>query len=78
MIKELGTVKYIVLPVTAVEHKVYTGPFVRQFPQAKVYVAPGQYSFPINFGLGFRVDGVLTDDATNIPFRDEIEFTGTY
>lgn len=69
--------EHIVLPVTAVEHKVYMRPFVSHFPKAKVYVAPGQYSFPLDLPLGFRVDGVLTNDF-KAPFRDEVDFLGWF
>lgn len=78
-LKELGEVKYVVLPVTAVEHKQYMAAFVRQFPAAKVYVAPGQYSWPIELPLGFRVDGVLSDEnRVAIPFTDEVDYTGWF
>lgn len=79
MLKELGNVKYIVLPVTAVEHKVYMAKFVKQFPQAKVYVAPGQFSWPIDLPLGFKVDGILTEEnKKDVPFAKEIDYTGWF
>ena len=79
LLKELGEVAYVVLPVTAVEHKVYMGSFVAQFPKAKVYVAPGQFSWPLDLPLGFRVDGILTDEnKAMMPFIGEIDYTGWF
>lgn len=79
LLKDLGEVAYVVLPVTAVEHKVYMASFVAQFPKAKVYVAPGQFSWPLDLPLGFRVDGILTDENKKMmPFKDEIDYTGWF
>eukprot|EP00966_Prymnesium_polylepis_P247341 5719232-Prymnesium_polylepis.1 len=47
LIEAHGTVRYIVLPTVAVEHKVLAGPFARAFPDAEFFVADQQYSFPI-------------------------------
>ncbi len=78
-LKELGEVKHVVLPVTAVEHKQYMAAFVRKFPRARVYVAPGQFSWPVDLPLGFRVDAVLSDEnKAAVPFADEIDFTGWF
>jgi hypothetical protein len=55
--------------------QVYVGPFVSNFPKAKVFVAPGQFSWPIDLPLGFRVDGVL-DNGVKFPFSDEIDHAG--
>lgn len=43
-----GEVAYVVLATTQYEHKVFCGPFSRRFPDAQVWVAPGQFSFPLN------------------------------
>ena len=51
LLKDIGEVEHLVLPVTALEHKAFFGPFQRQFPSATVWAAPGQYG---PFGtLGF-------------------------
>ena len=77
LVEEIGEVAYVVLPTTALEHKVFLGPFARAFPSCEVYVAPGQYSVPLNLplsflGLGFKgVDGVLGE--CELPFADEFE-----
>jgi len=85
LVRELGApVRYIVLPTTAVEHKVFLGPFARAFPEASVYAAPGQWSFPLNLPLSLlglfprRLDGTLADagllrDGRPAPWADEID-----
>lgn len=57
--------------------RVFLGPFARKFPDCEVYIAPGQYSVPLDLpfqwlGLGAkRVDGVLGE--CELPFADEFE-----
>ena len=52
MMRELeakhGAVKYIVLGSLGLEHKAFAGPFSKYFKDAKIYLQPGQWSFPIN------------------------------
>jgi hypothetical protein len=84
LLKELvaahGEVKYIILPTSSgLEHKVFVGPFARCFPQAQVFVAPNQWSFPINLPLswlGFpkHRTHVLPDDRSKAPFADEFDY----
>ncbi|MFK8182251.1 MAG: DUF4336 domain-containing protein [Phormidesmis sp.] len=75
-----GPVKYVILPtVTGVEHKYFAGPFGRKFDQAEVYVAPNQWSFPIDLPLswlGFPANRthILPDDASQTPFYDEFDY----
>lgn len=77
---ELGEVKYIILPtVSGLEHKVFVGPFARKFPNAQVFVAPNQWSFPLNLPLswlGFppRRTQVLPEDSRDAPFADELDY----
>ena len=78
-LNELGApVEYIVLPTFAYEHKIFVGPFSRRYPKARVYVAPKQWSWPINlpaqlFGIFPTKDGILKNDDTTTPWADEIE-----
>mmetsp|Transcript_21089 Transcript_21089/g.45789 ORF Transcript_21089/g.45789 Transcript_21089/m.45789 type:complete len:509 (+) Transcript_21089:96-1622(+) len=51
--KEHGPVRHVVLGSVAIEHKVYAGVFAQKFPRAKVWVQPGQYSFPSNLPIPF-------------------------
>ena len=80
LIVEYGDVKYIILPtISGVEHKVFVGPFARKFPNAQVFVAPGQWSFPINLPLswlGFpaKRTHILPQDSRNTPFADEFDY----
>jgi len=74
-----GPVRYIILSTTTgIEHKVFVGPFARKFPQAQIYVAPNQWSFPVDLPLSWlglppaRTE-TLTPDAC-LPFGDQFDF----
>lgn len=75
-----GDVKYIVLPtISGLEHKVFVGPFARRFPDSQVFVAPNQWSFPVNLPLswlGFpgKRTQVLPEDSSKAPFGDEFDY----
>lgn len=77
LLKELGApVEYIVLPTFAYEHKIFVGPFSRKFPRAQLWVAPRQWSWPLNLPLEFL--GIfraktLKDENFSTPWADEIE-----
>ena len=84
LVKELvdkhGDVKYIILPTSSgLEHKVFVGPFARQFPQAQIFVAPSQWSFPLNLPLswlGFPKSRthILPLDSSQAPFAWEFDY----
>ncbi|MBT9313245.1 DUF4336 domain-containing protein [Leptothoe kymatousa] len=80
LVADHGGVKYIVLPtVTGLEHKVFVGPFARKFPQAQVYVARHQWSFPLNLPLswlGFPLGRThwLPENPADAPFGDEFDY----
>ena len=75
-----GAVRYIILPtISGLEHKVFVGPFAREFPQAQVWVAPDQWSFPVNLPLswlGFPAHRtyILPSDSRETPFADEFDY----
>lgn len=77
---EHGEVQYIILPtVTGVEHKYFAGPFAQKFKRAQVYVAPNQWSFPLDLPLswlGFppKRTHVLPADSSKTPFYDEFDY----
>lgn len=77
LLEELNApVEYIVLPTFAYEHKIFVGPFSRKFPKAQVWVAPRQWSWPLNlplefFGI-FRAK-TLRDEDESTPWANEIE-----
>ncbi|XP_057849355.1 uncharacterized protein LOC131060213 isoform X1 [Cryptomeria japonica] len=77
LLKELeAPVEHIILPTFAYEHKVFVGPFSRKFPKAKVWVAPRQWSWPINLPLeffGIFRSKTLKDEDELTPWFDEIE-----
>ena len=73
-----GSVLTIVLPTASgLEHKLPLGPLARAFPQAQIWVSPGQWSFPISLPsswLGIPADrtNVLLDDG--VPHADVCEW----
>ena len=84
LVKELeakhGGVKYIILPTASgLEHKVFVGPFARQFPLAQVFVTANQWSFPLNLPLGWlgfptKRTQVLPESSGDAPFGDEFDY----
>ncbi len=80
LVAQYGDVKYIILPtISGVEHKVFVGPFERKFPQAQVFVAPDQWSFPINLplswlGLPRKRTHILPSDSSQTPFAGQIDY----
>ncbi len=77
---EHGEVKYVILPtVTGVEHKYFAGPFAQRFKRSQVYLAPYQWSFPLDLPmswLGFpaKRTHVLPADPSQTPFSDEFDY----
>ena len=80
LVEQHGEVKYIILPtISGLEHKHVVGPFARQFPTATVYVAPKQWSFPLDLPLswlGFprQRTKVLPADSSQTPFSNEFDY----
>ena len=80
LIVQHGEVKYIILPtISGLEHKHVVGPFARKFESATVYVAPKQWSFPVDLPLswlGFpgKRTKVLPADSSQTPFSDEFDY----
>lgn len=64
---QYGPVRHVVLGSVAIEHKVYAGVFAQKFPSAKVWIQPGQYSFPADLpsvALGFPTGRTFTIPAS--------------
>ncbi|MGJ5675928.1 MAG: DUF4336 domain-containing protein [Nostochopsis sp.] len=80
LVVEHGDIKYIILPtISGLEHKVFVGPFARRFPQAQVFVAPKQWSFPLNLplswlGLPLGRTHVLPANSSDVAFGDEFDY----
>ncbi|GAB4534121.1 MAG: DUF4336 domain-containing protein [Pleurocapsa sp.] len=80
LVAKHGDIKYIILPTASgLEHKVFVVPFARRFPQAQVFVAPQQWSFPLNIPLswlGFpsKRTHVLPPNSKDTPFGDEFDY----
>ena len=75
LLRELDApVEHIVLPTTLFEHKIFVGPFQRRFPDASVWIAPDQWSWPVNLPpqfFGIFKTGTLGEDTA--PWEDEFE-----
>jgi len=80
LVEQHGEVKYIILPtISGLEHKNCVGPFARQFPLSTVFVAPHQWSFPLNLPLswlGFPAQRtkILPADSGQTPFAAEFDY----
>ena len=80
LVARYGDVKYIILPTSSgLEHKVFVGPFARCFPQAQVFVAPHQWSFPCNLPLswlGFppKRTHILPENPSLAPMSSEFDY----
>jgi hypothetical protein len=80
LVAQHGDIKYIILPtVSGIEHKVFIGPFARHFPNAHVFVAPNQWSFPLNLPLswlGFpgQRTHILPQNSAEAPFADQFDY----
>ena len=79
LVAEHGDLRYIILPTTSgLEHKVFVGPFARRFREAQVFVAPNQWSYPLNLplswlGLPWGRTQVLPSDSSKAPFADQFD-----
>jgi hypothetical protein len=85
MVESCGDeVKYVVVPTYALEHKIFTRDALMRWPKAKLYTAPGQFTFPFRdvsdeIVFGKRVDYILEGcdldaSAFEVPWKDEIEY----
>ena len=80
LVAEHGEIKYIILPtVSGIEHKVFVGPFARNFPTAEIFVAPGHWSFPLNLpltwlGLPRKRTHILPTDIQETPFAEDFDY----
>ncbi|MCP6758861.1 MAG: DUF4336 domain-containing protein [Fischerella sp. CENA71] len=80
LVASYGDVKYIILPTSSgLEHKIFVGPFARCFPQAQVFVAPHQWSFPFNLPLswlGFppKRTHILPENPSLAPMSSEFDY----
>ncbi len=70
LVKKIGPVKTIVLPTASgLEHKIALPALARAFPDSKIWVCPGQWSFP--FQLPFEWLGIPSK-RTNILLADGV------
>jgi len=83
-------VRHVVLPCNALEHKAPMRAFCARYPDAQVWIAPGQYGPFGSCGLGldndrrnpakmgYRVDGVLAPGNPAPPWSDEFDMATLY
>ena len=77
---EHGAVTHILLPTLAIEHKSFAGAFADARPTAQLWVAPAQYSFPLDLPLaltGFprSVKRLPADDAAeSVPWASQLPY----
>ena len=80
-----GQVSHVVVPTYALEHKIFTKDALERWPNAQLWTAPGQFSFPFrsisdNYVFGKPVTGILEGSDSNQPigqrppWADEIEY----
>ena len=80
LVAEYGKVKYIILPtISGLEHKIFVGPFARRFPDSQIFVAPKQWSFPVNLplswlGIPAKRTQVLPEDSSKTPFANQFDY----
>ena len=80
LVTKHGDIKYIILPtISGIEHKVFVGPFARRFPHAQIFVAPGQWSFPLNLplswlGLPGKRTRILPENSQEAPFAEDFDY----
>ncbi|ACO67695.1 predicted protein [Micromonas commoda] len=64
-----GTVKHVVVPTYALEHKVFARDACDRWPDADLWIAPGQFAFPLEVAAeriyGRTPAGVLGDVSDN-------------
>jgi hypothetical protein len=78
------SIAHVVVPTYALEHKVFVKDALGRWPNARLWTAPGQFSFPVrsvpdDYVWGTSVSGVLrySDEhvsRSQIPWIDEIQF----
>lgn len=66
---ELGRVSHIVIPSDALEHKASLGEFARIYPDASIWVTPGQSGFP----LGVPSNSKVLGQGPPPPWADELD-----
>ena len=79
IVKKIGPVKTIVLPTASgLEHKIALPAMARAFPDSKIWVCPGQWSFPFQLPFDWlgipskRTNILLADGFPHIDYCDWI------
>lgn len=67
--KKYGKVKHIVVGSAAIEHKIYSGPFSKAFPEADVWLPPKNWSFPVDVPLETYVPFYPSGSPKTLPMQ---------
>ena len=87
LLEDLGhPVRHVVLPCNALEHKAPVQAFTKRFPDASVWISPGQYGPFGSCGMtmeepsnmGYRVSGILAPGNPLPPWADEFDMATLY
>jgi hypothetical protein len=88
LLDDLGApVEHVVLPCNAFEHKAPMQAFLQKYPNAKVWIAPGQFGPLGSCGrtlsdakcnMGYRVDGILGLGNPLPPWANEFDIATLY
>ena len=78
LIDQYGPVKHIVLGTVALEHKATLGDFASHYPDATVWIQPGQWAFPLPLPIEFyglpqrgpRLQEIPTDQSRSSTTTD--------
>lgn len=85
LLDDLGhPVEHAVLPCNALEHKAPVKSFLKRYPEAAVWISPGQYgplgscgtSIKDELKMGYRVDGIFGECSP--PWADEFDVATLY
>lgn len=87
LLEEIGApVEHVILPCNAFEHKAPMKAFTEKYPEAKVWVSPGQFGPLGNCGrtlnekcsMGYKVDGILGPGNPLPPWANEFDISTLY
>jgi len=90
LLDEIGPVKHVVLGCNALEHKAPVGAFCKKYPNASVWISPGQYgpfgkcgrTMAEDYNMGYRIDGIIPPTSSGNdplpPWADEFDFRTLY
>mmetsp|Transcript_58355 Transcript_58355/g.126185 ORF Transcript_58355/g.126185 Transcript_58355/m.126185 type:complete len:430 (+) Transcript_58355:49-1338(+) len=76
LLDELGPVAHLVVPTAALEHSISLNEFARIYPDAKLWVSPGQSTYPLLSPSGPRLNVLGKGDAP--PWHSDLDYKVFY